>query len=98
MWDLSPNKFQSLLGVDSKGTSGIPGLNSQLINGKPLDPSIRPVEALVEGDFAAKNKLKFGGHVELQGQSFRISGTVDTPKLGNIKRADTYLPLAEAQP
>ena len=98
LWDLSPNKFQSLLGVDSKGTSGIPGLNSQLINGKPLDPSIRPVEALVDGDFAAKNKLKVGDHVELQGQSYRISGTVDTPKSGNIMRADTYLPLAEAQP
>jgi hypothetical protein len=28
LWDLSPNKFQSLLGVDSKGTSGILDLNS----------------------------------------------------------------------
>ena len=73
-------------------------MNSQLINGKPLDPSIRPVEALVDGDFAAKNKLKVGDYVELQGQSYRISGTVDTPKSGNIMRADTYLPLAEAQP
>ena len=84
--------------VDSKGTSGIPELNYQLINGKPLYPLIHPVEALVDGDFAAKNKLKFGDHVELQRQSYRISGTVDTPKSGNIMRADTYLPLAEAQP
>ncbi|MEZ7974447.1 MAG: hypothetical protein QMC48_05435 [SAR324 cluster bacterium] len=27
LWDFSPNKFQSLLGVDSKVNSGIPGLN-----------------------------------------------------------------------
>ena len=27
LWDLSQNKFQSLLGVDSKVNSGIPGLN-----------------------------------------------------------------------
>ncbi len=53
LWDLSQNKFQSLLGVDSKGTSGIPGLNSQLISGSPLDAEILPVEALVDGDFAA---------------------------------------------
>ncbi|MBC8259328.1 MAG: ABC transporter permease [SAR324 cluster bacterium] len=97
LWDLSPNKFQSLLGVDSEGSSGIPGLNSQLISGKPLDPESRPVEALVDGDFAAKNKMKVGDQVELQGQSYRISGTVDTPKSGNIMRADIYLPLAEAQ-
>ena len=97
LWDLSPNKFQSLLGVDSKGTSGIPGLNSQLISGNPLDPDILPVEALVDGDFAAKNKLNVGDKIELQGQNYRISGTVDTPKSGNIMRADIYLPLAEAQ-
>ncbi len=97
LWDLSPNKFQSLLGVDSKGTSGIPGLNSQLISGKPLDPKVLPVEALVDGDFASKNKLKAGYQIELQGKSYRISGTVDTPKSGNIMRADIYLPLAEAQ-
>ena len=97
LWDLSPNKFQSLLGVDSKGTSGIPGLNSQLISGKPLNPEVLPVEALVDGDFASKNKLKAGDQIELQGKSYRISGTVDTPKSGNIMRADIYLPLAEAQ-
>ena len=97
LWDLSPKKFQSLLGVDSKGTSGIPGLNSQLISGNPLDPETVPVEALVDGDFAAKNKLKVGDQIALQGQSYRISGTVDTPKSGNIMRADIYLPLAEAQ-
>jgi hypothetical protein len=27
LWDFSQNKFQSLLGVDSKVNSGIPGLN-----------------------------------------------------------------------
>ena len=97
LWYLSPNKFQSLLGLDSKGTSGIPGLNSQLISGKPLDPGTIPVEALVDADFAGKNKMKVGDKVELQGQSYRISGTVDTPKSGNIMRADIYLPIAEAQ-
>jgi lipoprotein-releasing system permease protein len=97
LWDLSQNKFQSLLGVDSKGTSGIPGFNSQLISGKPLDTEVLPVEALVDGDFASKNKMKAGDQIELQGQSYRISGTVDTPKSGNIMRADIYLPLAEAQ-
>jgi hypothetical protein len=50
---LSPNKFQSLLGVDAKGTSGIPGLNSQLISGKLLGPEVLPIEALVDGDFTA---------------------------------------------
>ena len=56
LWDLSPNKFQSLLGVDSKGTSGIPGLNSQLISGKPLDPEVLPIEALVDGDFTVGSR------------------------------------------
>jgi hypothetical protein len=97
LWDLSPNKYQSLVGVDSKGTSGIPDLNSQLISGKPLYPEVLPVEALVDGDFASKNKIKVGDQIELQGKSYRISGTVDTPKSGNIMRVDIYLPLAEAQ-
>ena len=56
LWDLSLNKFQALLGVDSKGTSGIPGLNSQLISGKPLDPEVLPIEALVDGDFTAGSR------------------------------------------
>ena len=85
------------MGVDSKGTSGIPDLNSQLISGKPLDPEVLPVEELVDGDFASKNKIKVGDQMEFQGKSYRISGTVDTPKSGNIIRADIYFPLAEAQ-
>ena len=56
LWGLSQNIFKSLLGFDSKGISGIPGLNSQLIIGDPLYPELLPVEALVDGNFAEKNK------------------------------------------
>ena len=56
MWDLSPSKFQSLLGVDFRGTSGIHGLNSQLILGKPLDPEFLPVKGLLDGDFTAVSR------------------------------------------
>ena len=51
----------------------------------------------MDADFAGKNKMKVGDKVELQGQNYRISETVDTPKSGNIMRADIYLPIAEAQ-
>lgn len=97
IWDLAPDHFQSLLGVAPTGISGIPGLNRQLISGGPLDPEATPVEVLVDGDFASRNGFSAGGEVVVEGARYPISGTVDTPKSGNILRADIYLPLAEAQ-
>ncbi len=97
MWDLGQEHFQSVLGVAPSGQSGLQGLNRQLVSGKPLDPDEVPVNALVDGDFASKNRVVAGDAVELQGHRYTIAGIVDTPKTGNIMRADIYLPLKEAQ-
>ena len=45
-----------------------------------LDSEVLKVEGLVDGGFDSKYNLKVRDQIELQRQSYRISGTVDTSK------------------
>jgi ABC-type antimicrobial peptide transport system permease subunit len=52
-------------------------------------------EALVSGAYAAKNNLKVGSKLDLNGTSFTVVGLV-SPPLGG-QSADVYLPLVQLQ-
>jgi len=52
-------------------------------------------EALLSATYAAKQKLKVGSTLDLNGTTFRIAGLVDPPLGG--QSADVYLPLAQLQ-
>ena len=67
---------------------------SQVTKGRYLSQAGGP-EALVAGTYAAKEKLKVGSKLDLNGTSFRVVGLV-SPPLGG-QSADVYLPLKELQ-
>ena len=52
-------------------------------------------EALVSATYAARNKLKVGSKLDLNGTSFTVVGLVDPPLGG--QGVDVYLPLAQLQ-
>jgi putative ABC transport system permease protein len=52
-------------------------------------------EALVAGTYAAKEKLKLGSKLVLNGESFKVVGLVSPPLGGQT--ADVYLPLKQLQ-
>jgi putative ABC transport system permease protein len=52
-------------------------------------------EALVSATYAARNSLKVGSKLNLNGTKFRVVGLVDPPLGG--QGADVYLPLAQLQ-
>ena len=52
-------------------------------------------EALVSATYAARNKLKVGSKLDLNGTSFIVVGLVDPPLGG--QGVDVYLPLAQLQ-
>ena len=52
-------------------------------------------EALVSGTYAAKEKLKVGSTLELNGKAFTVVGLVSPPLGGQT--ADVYLPLKQLQ-
>jgi ABC-type antimicrobial peptide transport system permease subunit len=67
---------------------------AQVTKGRFLAPA-GGKEALVSGAYAAKNSLKVGSKLDLNGTSFTIVGIV-SPPLGG-QSADVYLPLAQLQ-
>jgi ABC-type antimicrobial peptide transport system permease subunit len=67
---------------------------AQVTKGRFLAPA-GGKEALVSGTYAAKNSLKVGSKLDLNGTSFTIVGIV-SPPLGG-QSADVYLPLAQLQ-
>ena len=95
MWDLQPDRYESILGIDS-GEAGLGGLDARLIDGKPIDAGSRAV--LVDSDYAGKNRLKVGDTVKLGDAAYPVSGIVDAARGGKLVRADVYtsLPVAQA--
>ena len=52
-------------------------------------------DALVDSGYAAQHKLSAGGHIDVGGTSFTITGIVSVPQGGNPP--NVYIPLARAQ-
>ncbi|MGH3049231.1 MAG: ABC transporter permease, partial [Gaiellaceae bacterium] len=67
---------------------------AQVTKGRFLAPA-GGKEALISGAYAAKNSLKVGSKLDLNGSSFTVVGIV-SPPLGG-QSADVYLPLAQLQ-
>ncbi len=67
---------------------------SQVTKGRYL-ASAGGREALVSGTYAAKEKLKIGSTLELNGRAFTVVGLVSPPLGGQT--ADVYLPLKQLQ-
>jgi putative ABC transport system permease protein len=67
---------------------------SQVTSGRYLS-SAGGREALVSGTYAAKEKLKVGAALELNGKAFTVVGLVSPPLGGQT--ADVYLPLKQLQ-
>ena len=67
---------------------------AQVTKGRFLAPA-GGKEALLSGAYAAKNALKVGSKLDLNGSSFAVVGIV-SPPLGG-QSADVYLPLAQLQ-
>ena len=94
MWDLEPNRYQSILGIDDDAV-GLAALGERLIDGKPIKADSKGV--LVDSDFAAKNRIKTSGSVKIGDEAFPVAGIVDAARSGKVVRADVYMPLAVAQ-
>lgn len=94
LWELAPDRYQSLLGL-AEGEAGLGGLNTRLIDGRPLTPADRSV--LVDSDFAVGQGIKPGSDLPVGDRMFPVAGIVDAARGGKVVRADVYMPLASAQ-
>jgi putative ABC transport system permease protein len=94
LWELAPDHYQSVLGVDD-GETGLGALNGRLTEGRPLGAADRAV--LADSDFAARNGVRPGATLTVGGEPFTVAGIVDAASGGKVVRADVYLPLALAQ-
>jgi putative ABC transport system permease protein len=94
MWDLEPDRYESVLGIDDSEV-GLMALGQRLIDGKPITAASRAV--LLDSDFATKNKMKVGDNIKVGVDKFPIAGIVDAARSGKLVRADVYMPLAAAQ-
>src|SRR5207244_3994830 len=81
-------------GVDQAHPSMGVVTTSQVTSGRFLGPR-GGMEALVSTTYAAKQKLKVGSTLDLNGRKFRVVGLVNPPLGG--QSADVYLPLAQLQ-
>ena len=81
-------------GVDQTQPSMGVVTTSQVTRGRFLAPA-GGTEALVSTTYAAKQKLRVGSTLDLNGKTFRIVGLVDPPLGG--QSADVYLPLRRLQ-
>ena len=94
MWDLEPDRYESVLGIDDSDV-GLAGLGQRLIDGKPISASSQAV--LLDSDYASKNNVKVGDSVKVGVDAFPVAGIVDAARSGKLVRADVYMPLALAQ-
>jgi len=94
MWDLEPNRYESILGIDNTD-AGLARLSGLLIAGTPMAGDSKSV--LVDSDFANNNHVKVGDNIKVGDETFRVAGIVDSARTGTVVRADVYMPLAPAQ-
>jgi len=94
MWDLEPDRYESVLGIEDSEV-GLASLGQRLIDGKPIVATSRA--ALLDSDFAGKNRVKFGDNIRVGEDSFPVAGIVDAARSGKLVRADVYVPIAVAQ-
>jgi ABC-type antimicrobial peptide transport system permease subunit len=81
-------------GVDPSSSSMGIVTTSQVTKGRFLN-SAEGHEALLSTSYAAKEKLKVGSSLDLNGTTFTIVGLVDPPLGG--QSADVYLPIKQLQ-
>jgi lipoprotein-releasing system permease protein len=94
MWDLEPDRYESVLGIDDNDV-GLQALAQRLVDGKPIAAASRAV--LLDSDYATKNKVKVGDTIKVGVDEFPVAGIVDAARSGKLVRADVYMPLAVAQ-
>ena len=91
MWELAPDHYQSVLGIDD-GEAGLGALlGSRLIDGKDAAESIaRSCSTAI-----SPARRHQGGHtIDVGGTKFPVAGIVDAARGGKVVRADVYMPLA----
>jgi ABC-type antimicrobial peptide transport system permease subunit len=94
MWDLEPNRYESVLGIENTD-AGLIRFDGLLVAGKPLAADSKAV--LIDSDFANNNHLKVGDDIKVGDETFPVAGIVDAARTGTVVRADVYMPLAPAQ-
>lgn len=83
-------------GVDLASRTLGPLSSGKLTAGSDLRPADASADdAVLDSGYAAANKLRAGGTVDVGGTSFRIVGIVSVPQGGSPP--DIYIPLAKAQ-